>query len=277
MSEGQILAQPGRLLRRAGRRLSSAALAALAACGLFGGATGAARATSSSTVWTPMTLDIQSFGVLHWGVDNYFTAFRKASNGAGDFPTDAGLTVGILPFEKLQMEVGVDLLEPSDYPVSFNAKLGAPEGTLFSGAPALQVGIVNAGTKKGVNDYNVLYGVVGKSFPGVGRFSIGPYTGNSKLLVDGHGKKENSGFMAAFDHGFRPVKGADGAEFNRFVVAADYASGKNALGGGALGLYYFFTKDISLLVAPVWFNEEAINGKHKWTIQLDINVPSFSK
>jgi hypothetical protein len=26
-----------------------------------------------------------------------------------------------------------------------------------------------------------------------------------------------------------------------------------------------------LLVGPVWFNEEAINGRWKWTIQLDIN------
>ena len=34
---------------------------------------------------------------------------------------------------------------------------------------------------------------------------------------------------------------------------------------------------LSLLAAPVWFNEEAINGKYKWTLQLDINVPSFSK
>jgi len=239
--------------------------------------TGAAHATSSSTVWTPMTLDIQSYGVLHWGVDNYFTTFRKASNGAGDFPTDAGLTVGVLPFEKLQMEVGIDLLEPSDDPVFFNAKIGAPEGALFSGAPALQVGIINAGTKKDVTDYNIVYGVIGKSFPAVGRFSVGPYVGNSKVLVDANGNKENKGWMAAFDHGFMPVKDAEGNEFNRLVFAADYASGNNALGGGAAGLYYYFTKNISLLTGPVWFNEEAINGKWKWTIQLDINVPSFNK
>ena len=240
-------------------------------------AANAAHATSSSTVWTPMTLDIQSYGVLHWGVDNYFTTFRKANNGAGDFPTDAGLTVGILPFEKFQMEVGVDLLEPSDNPVLFNAKMGAPENAMFSGAPALQVGIVNAGTKKDVTDYNVVYGVIGKSIPHLGRLSVGPYTGNKKLLVDAQGKKENQGWMAAFDRGFLPVKDAEGNEFNRFVLAADYASGNNALGGGAVGLYYYFTPRISLLAGPVWFNEEAINGKTKWTIQLDINVPSFSR
>src|SRR5262245_21194478 len=100
--------------------------------------TGAALATPSTTYWTPMTLDIQSYGVLHWGVDNFFTTFRKASNGSGDFPTDAGLTVGVLPFEKFQMEVGIDVLEPSDDPLFFNLKMGAPEGALFDGAPALQ-------------------------------------------------------------------------------------------------------------------------------------------
>jgi hypothetical protein len=238
---------------------------------------GAARATSSSTVWTPMTLDIQPYGVLHWGVDNYFTAFRKAKDGAGDFPTDAGLTVGVLPLERFQMEIGVDVLAPSDDPLFFNLKMGAPEGALFAGAPALQVGIVNAGTKKDVTDYNIVYGVIGKSFPAVGRLSVGPYAGNSKLLVNAEGKKENDGFMIAFDRGFLPVQDAAGNAFNRLVFAADYASGHNALGGGGAGLYYYFTPSISLLTGPTWFNEEAINGKWKWTIQLDINMPSFGK
>ena len=47
---------------------------------------------------------------------------------------------------------------------------------------------------------------------------------------------------------------------------------KAKIGGGGVGLYYFFTKDISLLTGPVWFNEKEINGKWKWTLQLDINV-----
>jgi hypothetical protein len=238
---------------------------------------GAAQATPSTTYWTPMTLDIQSFGVLHWGVDNYFTAFRKARNGSGDFPTDAGLTVGVLPFEKFQMEVGIDVLEPSDDPVYFNLKMGAPEGALFGGAPALQVGVFNVGTKQDVTNYNIVHMVIGKTIPGVGRLSAGPYIGNKKVLVDARGKKENTGWMAAFDRGFMPVKDAEGNEFNRLVLAADYASGDNALGGGGAGLYYYFSKSVSLLTGPVWFNEEAINGKWKWTIQLDINLPSFTR
>ncbi len=29
--------------------------------------------------------------------------------------------------------------------------------------------------------------------------------------------------------------------------------------------------DIDLLTGPVWFNDHAINGQWKWTVQLDIN------
>lgn len=234
---------------------------------------GVAHATPSTTYWTPMTVDIQPYGVLHIGVDNYFTVFRKAADGGGSFPTDFGLTMGVLPFEKVQMEIGFDLLESSNYPLYFNAKIGAPEDVLFKGSPTLQLGIFNVGTKNNVTNQNIVFGVIGKTIPGIGRISAGPYIGNKKVLIDKNGDKENTGIMVAFDRGFMPVKDKNGNEYNKLVFAADYASGKNAIGGGGVGLYYYFTKDISLLTGPVWFNEEAINGKWKWTIQLDINLP----
>lgn len=240
------------------------------------GIPGSVHATPSTTYWTPMTVDIQSFGVLHAGVDDYFTVGRKADDGAGAFPTDVGFTIGILPFEKLKMEIGVDLLGHTDDPLFFNAKIGIPEDALFTWSPTLQAGIFNAGTKKNVTDQNILFGVVGKSIPYLGRISAGGYMGNGKVLVDKSGEKENTGFMVAWDHAFLPGKDKEGNEFSKLVVAADYASGKNAFGGGGAGVSYFFTKDISLLTGPVWFNEEALNGKWKWTMQLDINTSFFS-
>ncbi|HXE97041.1 MAG TPA: hypothetical protein VN642_11580 [Dongiaceae bacterium] len=239
-------------------------------------ACGSAMATPSTTYWTPMTLDIQSYKVTHLGIDNYFTVDKKASSGQqGAFPTDLGLTVGVLPFEKIQMEVGIDANYPSDNPYMFNAKIGAPEDVLFKYSPALQVGVFGLGTKNKVTNQNVLYGVIGKTIPSVGRLSVGPYVGNKDVLVNASGAKENTGFMVAFDRGFVPAKDAAGNEYNKVVFAADYASGKNVIGAGGAGVYYFFTKDISLLTGPVWFNEKAINGAWKWTTQLDINLPSF--
>lgn len=232
-----------------------------------------AAATPSTTYWTPMVMDFQGYLVPHVGIDNYFTYDKTLESGEqGAFPTDIGFTIGLIPSDKIQLEVGVDALYPSDNPYYFNAKLGAPENSLFDGAPALEVGIFNVGTKMDVTDQDIVYGVIGKTIPLVGRLSLGPYVGNSKVLLNKDGEVANTGYMVAFDRGFLPNKDADGIDYNRVVLAADYASGNNVLGGGGFGLYYFFTSKLSLLTGPVWFNEPMINGAWKWTTQLDINL-----
>lgn len=253
-----------------------AAVALLAAL-LFGAVI--AHATPSTTYWTPMTLDIQPYGVVHLGVDNYFRVLTKASP-SGSFPTDLTIPeIGVLPFEKVQMEVGADYMTNTDYPWMFNAKIGSPEDVWFKGSPALQLGIFNVGTKTSGpsrTDYDVVYAVIGKTIGNIGRLSVGPYVGNHSALVSSNGDHKNTGFMVAFDHGFVPVKDKDGnVDYNKIVFAADYASGKNVIGGGGFGLYYYFTKDMSLLTGPVWFKDEGINGKWKWTVQLDINLPKL--
>lgn len=221
-----------------------------------------AFATPSTTYWTPDTMDIQPYGKGHITYDSYFTVGKKGSH-KGDLPTDIGLTYGVLPFDKLQMEAGFDLLEPQDDPLFFNAKIGTPENTLFKNSPGLNVGIFNVGTKKNVTDYNIVDFIAGKTLPfNLGRFHAGYYTGNSKTLRSAAGEKEANGFMVAYDKFIYKDK---------VMFAADYASGKNTIGGGGLGLYYFFTKDIDLLAGPVWFNDRALNGGMKWTVQLDIN------
>ena len=235
---------------------------------------GVAGATPSTTYWTPTTIDFQSYGVLHIGVDNYFTVGKTGSD-ASAFPTDAGLTLGVLPGSKVQMEIGIDVMGHTDNPLMFNAKIGTPEGTLFKGSPTLQAGIFGVGTKKDVTNQNVVYGVVGKSIAKFGRLSAGPYIGNANVLRDSLGNKANSGVMVAFDHSFATTKDKEGNEFSRVVFAADWASGKNAIGAGGFGLYYYFKSNISLLAGPVFFNDTGINGKYKWTIQLDINHPKL--
>jgi hypothetical protein len=204
--------------------------------------------------------------------DNYTTIAKNGpARGGQAFGNDLGLTAGILPFEKLQMEVGVDWLEPTDDPFFGNTKIGYTENMLFKGAPALEAGIFNVGTKKGVTDQDIAYLTTGHSIPGgLGRFHLSAYLGNAKVMRSSDGGLQNTGFMVAYDYGFWSKKGPDG-DYNRVVLAADFASGKNPLGGGGAGVYYFFSKDVSLLSGPVWFNDRNINGEWKWTTQLDIN------
>ena len=65
--------------------------------------------TPSTQIWIIST-DLQKFKTLHLGIDNYFRLENQAyhSRGAGIF--DCGLTAGVLPFKKLQAEVGIDYL-----------------------------------------------------------------------------------------------------------------------------------------------------------------------
>jgi hypothetical protein len=279
-----------------------------------------ASATPSTTYWTPATSDVQPFNVWHIGVDNYFRLYQTNAEqpagtgaaGPGAFFTDVGLTVGVLPFEKLNMEVGTDLLVPGRLghaslrsfgsQFTFNAKLGTPEGAFFgSWFPALNVGIFNVGTMAEVTDMNIVDFIVGKSLGPFGRIHAGYYYGNpgSALMhqagckngttnpkfscntqfgtdpaipfQDDTGRLQNDGALVGYDYGFWKVKDKEGNEYNKWILAADYASGKNFIGGGGVGIYHFFTKDISLLTGPVWFNDKTINGQWKWTIQLDIN------
>lgn len=223
-----------------------------------------ALATPTTEYWTPACADIQPWKTVHLGLDNYFTVDKKASSGEqGSFPTDVGLTVGVLPFEKFQMEIGVDAFYPSDYPYYVNAKVGVPENALFPRSPALNVGVFNVGFKKDVTDQNVLDVIVGTTLPlDLGRLHAGAYIGNRKVLVDADGSADAAGWMVGYDRVIIPDK---------LSIAADYMSGKNALGGGGVGLCYYFAKNVSLLFGPVWFNEKAINGATKWTTQLDVN------
>ncbi|MBI4974411.1 MAG: hypothetical protein HZC19_01140 [Candidatus Omnitrophica bacterium] len=229
-------------------------------------------ATPSTTYWTPDTSDIQPYRVVHITYDNYVTHDSS-------FPADYGLTVGVLPFEKLQMEVGYDMLMPTNKDKwlqdgsYFNAKIGSPEGALFENSPAWNIGIFNVGFTEDKTDYDIMDVIIGKTLPwNLGRVHLGGYYGLTATLqkTATGGDGDRGGFMIAYDKGFFPVKD-DKGEFNRFVLAADYATGKNAIGGGGVGLYVYFTRDISLLTGPVWFNDSDLNGDLKWTLQLDVN------
>lgn len=235
-----------------------------------------AGATSSTTFWTSETPDFQPYGVVHLGIDDYF---RIHSPHDPSFFTDfTAPTVGVLPFQKIQMEVGIDYFGNAPHPWYGNAKFGSPESSFAKWQPALEVGVFGVGGKYHLSagqsrmDFDVLYGVVGKTIPKLGRFSIGPYVGNHAALLNANGKPENVGFMTALDYGFLSSKNK---EFNRLVFAIDYASGHNAIGAAGGGFYYYFTKDISLLVGPTFFNDKTINGKWKLSTQLDINLPQL--
>ena len=231
--------------------------------------TGIAMATPSTQIWIPST-DIQAFKTLHLGIDNYI---RTSGGGSDVRPNvyDLGLTAGILPFEKLQMEVGVDYLtvganSVDGNPLSFNAKLGTPEASLFDGSPALAVGGYAFGTKKDLTDTNIVYGLAAKTLPVVGRLSAGYYVGNDDVLLDKDGNEENDGLLLSWDRTMSEIS-------DKLWVAVDYQGGDNAFGAFSFGASWAFAKNVSVIVGYDIYNDNAVGGEDTFTTQLDINFP----
>jgi hypothetical protein len=231
-------------------------------------------ATPSTTYWGPTTATCQPYLVPHITYDTYFAKGPTAGQeGAPVYPVDAGLTVGFLPFEKIQGEIGFDLLYPSQEPFFMNGKFCTPESSIFEGSPSIGLGTYSFGLVKDVTDYHLLYLNFQKTLPWGGYLSIGGYRGfNKSLFASSVGNVHQEGFLV----------GATSPDFminlkglKKIQLAADIQTGKNLLGAWGGGAYIYFTDDISLLTGPVYFfdpNLQPGQSEFLWTMQLDINV-----
>ncbi|MCM2264086.1 MAG: hypothetical protein NDI73_02730 [Desulfuromonadales bacterium] len=234
------------------------------ALGLF--SANLAMATPSTQIWIPST-DIQKFGTFHLGLDNYQRS-KEDDNGERLHVYDFGLTAGVLPYEKIQMEVGFDLItngtDADDRPLYFNAKLGTPEGALFEGSPALAAGGFSFGTDSELTDYNIVYGLVAKTFPVIGRLSAGYYVGNDDLLVDADGDEDNDGVLLSWDRTISEIS-------DKLWAAVDYQGGDNSFGALSFGVAWAFSPNVSVIVGYDIYNEDQTGGENTYTTQLDIN------
>jgi len=239
-------------------------------------ASGVALATPSTQIWIPST-DIQAYKTLHLGIDNYIRVKKDSTGNYWPIITDIGLTAGVLPFEKLQMEVGVDYIRygSSTYdnaPIYFNAKLGTPENSMFNNSPALAVGVYNVGTKGGNVFHNtqqdIVYGLAAKSVPIIGRISAGWYAGNGGNInfKDHHGNTDNNGVLLSWDRVMSEID-------DRLWLGVDYQGGDNAYGAVNVGASWAFSKNVSLIVGYDIYTRKATGGQPTFTTQLDINFP----
>jgi hypothetical protein len=231
------------------------------------------HSTPSTQIWIPST-DFQKWKTMHLGLDNYIrTSKIDGIRGAGMF--DIGLTTGLLPFEKFQGEIGVDYLSMGDsnyddFPIYFNAKIGFPEGSIFKGSPAIALGAYNIGLKKDFTNYNIVYGLIAKTIPVLGRVSVGYYTGNDKVLVDENLEKAKDGFLFSWDRTMSEIS-------DKLWLAVDYQGGKNYLGALSFGASWAFSKNVSVIFGyDIYNNKKAYyntnnQNANTFTAQVDIN------
>jgi hypothetical protein len=230
-----------------------------------------ALATPSTNFWAPSTHSIQGFKVMHLTYDTYFA--RQAL-----YPIDVGLTMGVLPWNSFQAEVGFDLVYPTaspsgplQVPVLLNAKAGAPEHAYFQGSPGWSAGIFAAGFEEDVTDYNILYAVTGKTFSTVGALSVGGYYGlNRDLFLSSDGREQRAGVLAGW---MSPAW--DVPLIDRIHLTWDVQSGKNVFGATGGGVYLYVTPTVDVLMGPVFFFDQPLQpggSSWMWSVQVDVDV-----
>ena len=246
----------------------------LAACALALTAQ-TAWATPSTLFWTPATTYVQPFLIPHITYDSYF-GDRAA------LPTTLGLTMGVLPFEKLQAEVGIDaflpyaggyFLSPAG-PLQLSAKFGLVEGAYGEWFPGITAGIYGVGFTAGTS-FDILHAEIGKTFF-FGGITVGGYYGaggGNALWTDSAGVLQTrGGFIGSY---ITPDIVLDLKGLNKINFFADIQTGKNALGAVAAGVGFYFTPSIDILTGPVFFlNKNAQPGGQSimWSVQLDVDI-----
>lgn len=224
---------------------------------------GEAEGTPSTQIWIPST-DTQPYGTFRLGVDNYTTVFRKQEDGAHESPTIMGVTAGIVERGPIGAEIGIDLKEPTDYPIYLNGKIQVKEDSFSVYFPAIALGVYDFGTQEDETNFNIIYMLAAKTFPVVGRISLGYYVGNESMLKDINGDTENNGVLVSFDRTLAEID-------DRLWAAVDYMGGDNVYGALSFGLAWRFAPNISALVGYDIYNDKDLVGEDTITIQFDID------
>jgi len=232
-----------------------------------------AGATATTHIWGPSTY-VQPFNLWHVTSDMYLPVTDDSSGNRVPTVTNIGLTVGVLPFQKLNIEVGFDhktVLGVADrYPLYFNAKLGVPEGAFGKLFPSLAVGMFDHGHKNRVTNFDVAYGKVAKTINPIGRISVGYFSGNEDLLRNAKGEKDNTGLLLAWERTLSEIT-------DKLWVCAEYMGSKSLYGTMNFGASWKFTDKMCLLAAYDIYNESRLNLPNTFTLQADVDLNLFAK
>lgn len=243
------------------------------------GIVGSVYATPSTQIWIPST-DIQAFKSVHLNFDTYPRLWNESDALRYAPLFSFGPTVGILPWNKIQAEIGFDLMFQGNatldkYPIYFHAKLATPEDSLITWSPAIAAGIYNLGIKSAERPdpqsgfvgttQNIGYGLIARTLPYVGRLSVGYFYGNGNLIVDEKGEKANHGILASWDRTMKEIS-------DKLWLAVDYQGGRSALSAVNFGFAWAFADNTSVIFAYDLFTNRDLAGSDTFSIQIDINI-----
>lgn len=243
----------------------------------------AAFATPTTLIWAPST-DIQPYGKIHIGADNYTPVKGKDHNDNRLYVQQVyGPAFSLLPQEnnplgkvwaplgKIMAETGFDYKKGfgpalDNYPWYFHFKFGVAEDAYFKYMPAFAVGAYDMGTKQHKTNNNVWYlrgaRTVSLGKFNLGRFSAGYFNGNARLLRDKNGERDNAGPMLAWERVMSEIS-------DKLWLCVDYQGTQSSYGAINYGFSWKFNNNVSAILAYDTYNNP--NSKGTITFQLDVD------
>ena len=243
-------------------------------------------ATPTTLIWTPST-DIQPYKKVHFGADVYIPTTSKDMNDQhlyalqvygstfsllSDKPEDNLLGKLWSPLGHVMAETGFDYKKGmghilDEYPWYFHFKFGVPEDAYFKGMPAVAFGAYDMGIKRHRTDNDVWYVRGAKTVSigkvNLGRFSVGFFDGNGRLLRDKNGLRDDRGPMLAWDRTMTEIS-------DRLWLCVDYQGTQSSYGAMNYGFGWKFTNNVSAIVGYDIYNNH--NFTDTVTFQLDIDL-----
>lgn len=244
-----------------------------------------AYATPTTHIWAPST-DIQTYGKIHFDGDFYFPVEKKDRNGnrlyveesygllfslLSDKPQDNLLGKLWSPLGKIMAEAGFDYQKGfgptlDKWPIYFNYKFGVPEDAYFKYMPALAIGQYSIGYKHNYTDDNIWYVKAAKTLSlgklNLGRFSLGYFNGNSKLLVDKNGNKDNAGPMVVWERTMSEIS-------DRLWLCVEYNGTQSSQGAMNYGFSWKLNNYLTAILGYEVYNNP--NLKDTVTLQFDVD------
>jgi hypothetical protein len=242
-------------------------------------------ATPTTLIWTPST-DIQPYGKIHLNIDNYTPVKSKDRNGNQLYVQQVyGPTFSLLsdkpennllgkiwsPLGRIMAETGFDYKKGfgptlDKWPVFFHFKFGVPEDAYFNYMPAFAVGCYDMGYKHNDTNNNVWYlrgaRTVSIGKINLGRFSVGYFNGNGRLLRDKNGMRDNAGPMIAWERTMTEIS-------DRLWLCVDYQGTQSSYGAINYGFAWKFNNNVSTIIAYDIYNNK--NLRPTVTFQLDVD------
>lgn len=244
-----------------------------------------AHATPTTHIWTPST-DIQPYKKIHLTADTYTPVMGKDKLGNFTYVQQVyGLTFSLLsdkpennllgklwsPLGKIMAETGFDYKKGftsyyDKWPWYFNFKFAVPEDAYFKYMPALAIGSYDMGLKQNKTNYNVWYFKGAKTVSigslNLGRFSVGYFNGDAKLLRARNGERDNAGAMFAWERVMSEIS-------DKLWLCVDYQGTQSAYGAMNYGLSWKWTNNISTILGYDVYNNH--NLRDTITFQLDVD------